>query len=320
MRLTANENPYFKLAQKDATLGWRTRPNIKQDKKVGVLVGKKVGLEVQVSYETGKEGFRPYGDLSTSRKKLFVLGDSYTQAVEVDNDKTYAHHLAELLDMELWCYGQAGYGTYQQYLFLSEYIDEIKPDLILLQMCGNDFIDNYAPLEMKSLYKVGEARPYLHLDGTSSFERPVPSWQQLVDKSKFLALLRKKLQTSLTKEESAQFHINKDGRGYALYDTSYKITELALSKIERLCHEKDIPIVVMVAGFSPPYIEDLASICAKYNIPCMTKPARFVRLKEWGKEPVRTADKYHWAELGHRYIAERLKDTLSTFIYPEITQ
>jgi alkylation response protein AidB-like acyl-CoA dehydrogenase len=39
-------------------------------------------------------------------------------------------------------YGGHGYGTLQEYLVIDKYIDEIKPDLILLQVCSNDFTNN----------------------------------------------------------------------------------------------------------------------------------------------------------------------------------
>jgi len=191
-RLLQDKSPYYKSAFIDNHYGWKTKANYKEQKKIDVIHGE----SYTVDYNTGHEGFRPYGDPNSSLPKLLVIGDSYTQAVEANNGRAYADVLADSLGLELFTYGQAGYGTYQQYLILHAYIDAIRPQILLLQVCDNDFIDNYTPLEYTSNYKVGEKRPYLQQDGTTTFERPVPKWQRIIDKSAFLEILRKKFQTT----------------------------------------------------------------------------------------------------------------------------
>jgi len=314
-RLTADNTAYFKKAELDDTLGWRT----KEDYSVKAEAKIKRGGTYPVEYNTGLRGFRPYGNPSTTKKKLLIVGDSYTQAVEANNDKTYAAVLADTLEAELFCYGQAGYGTTQEYLLVKEEIDNIKPDLLILQVCGNDFIDNYAPLEMISTYKVGERRPYLDLKGNIYYDKPEPKWQQVVDKSAFLKLLRKKIQTSTGGNKiSAQKRINDEGKDFKDYKTSYDLTELGLQKIKSIADERQTPMIVLVAGYIQPYITHMKEICEKNNIPCLTQPAVELRKEEMkNKLPVRCADKYHWTELGHKVIAQNMLDTISTLLNPK---
>ena len=315
-RLNADNTPYYKKAALDEHLGWRTKPHYSAKSTVQVKKGK----PYPVTYETGEHGFRPYGNLSSTRKKLLVVGDSYTQAVEANNGNTYADHLAHGTDTELFCYGQAGYGTTQQYLFIQEHIDEINPDLLVLQVCGNDFIDNYAPLELVSNYKVGEKRPYMDLDGNITHHRPIPTWQRYNDKSEFLKLLRKKVQTTMSKKVvSAQKHINDKGQDYQPYKKSIGITSLGLKKIKAIADKKNVPMVVIIAGYIQPYVKDMKAICDQQNIICLTQPAKELRKQENQlKQPVRCADKYHWTELGHKVIAENMLDTISTLLHPPI--
>jgi hypothetical protein len=62
--------------------------------------------------------------------------------------KTYYALLAEKLNnLEVFAYGAGGYSTLQKYLILDEFIDRIRPQILLLQLCSNDFFDNDYDLE-----------------------------------------------------------------------------------------------------------------------------------------------------------------------------
>jgi hypothetical protein len=82
------------------------------------------GKPYQVRGTTDQNGFRFFGNPDFTKIKIFVLGDSYTQAVEVSNEKTYYALLAENFNnLELFVYGGGGYSTLQEYLILDEFIN-----------------------------------------------------------------------------------------------------------------------------------------------------------------------------------------------------
>lgn len=309
-RAFSESTPYYKKAALDDQLGWRTKSFYKAEYEARI----KGGGSYKVVYQTDSLGFRPFGDLNSTKQRIFTLGDSYTQAVEANNGKTYADFLADSLDLELFSYGQAGYGTYQQYLFLEEHIDLLDPDIVILQVCDNDFIDNYAPLEMLSSYKVGEERPYLLPNGKAVFRRPYPLWQRINDKSKFLKLIRKKFQTSFDASKSAQYYINEQGLDYEPYKVSWDITKDCMAKIKNLTEAKGIPLVVLIASHFEPYATDMHSLCKPHNIPCLSGPANYVKQQEQSNPAVRTADGYHWTELGHEMIAVQMQDTIRSIL------
>lgn len=76
--------------------------------------------------------------------------------------------------MELFVYGAGGYGSLQEYMILDDYIDKIKPDLILLQFCANDFSDNLRDLDILNYpYNTRGFRPYLE-NGKIVYRQSLP--------------------------------------------------------------------------------------------------------------------------------------------------
>jgi len=310
VRLTTKESPYYKKANLDDELGWVTSPNLdmKYDGE------DKAGVKYPVHYQTFKNGFRIYGDPNTKKKKVLFVGDSYIQSVEVSNDKLFYKILADSLDFEVWAYGQAGYGTLQEYLVLKNNIKAINPDLVVIQTCDNDFIDNYAPLEYYSGYKVGLRRPYMSTEGKIMYRRPVPKWQELIDKSKFLKIIRLKLVTVFPPKKviKTETRIPRDHKKYNDYATCLKITSNIVGKMRELVGDKEI------LGFSAssyePQLSDFNDIFVQNNISFIANPAKNIDTIRSQKKVVNSSDGYHWNELGHRIIANSLKESVSLML------
>lgn len=121
------------------------------------------GNSCWVEISTDNEGFRLHRDPGEpARKKVLFLGDSYTQAMHVSDDKTYYGLLGSELDFEVFAHGVEGCGTLQEYMVLDKYIDAIEPDVVFILFCPNDIINNYPALERRStLNRMGLRRPYL---------------------------------------------------------------------------------------------------------------------------------------------------------------
>ncbi len=153
--------PPYDNAIKDELLGWKMKPNY-------TFNGLMKDSEYQtypVHLEYDQNGFKAFGNIYAKKPKVFFIGDSYTSCIEVSNKKSYFNLIGDSLNVEVFAYGQAGYGTLQEYLVFDKFIDVIQPDMIVWQVCTNDFIDNFYELEMLSGYKVGERRPYLEKNG-----------------------------------------------------------------------------------------------------------------------------------------------------------
>jgi lysophospholipase L1-like esterase len=84
--------------------------------------------------------------------RIAVLGDSYTEALQVEEDERFTSRLEEMLNsrgglqgrrVEVLNFGVSGYGTCQELLLLDTTVLRYSPDVVLLQfMTGNDVLDN----------------------------------------------------------------------------------------------------------------------------------------------------------------------------------
>ena len=118
----------------DATLGWRNIPNW-----TGTTFGKPLSInshglrDLEYSYE------KP-----ANRRRILVLGDSYTWGYGVGNKEIYTEVLENSLlqqkDWQVLNAGVSGWGTDQQYLFLRKEGFRYDPDIVIVSFFfGNDF-------------------------------------------------------------------------------------------------------------------------------------------------------------------------------------
>lgn len=162
-------------------LGWETTPNDARDHNI-----KGYG---EIVYSTKKFGFRVFGDTNSNKIKLFVIGDSFTQANTVSDGKTYYDYLRENNNnIEIFAYGGGGYGSLQEYMILDKYYDLIKPDIILWQFCQNDIINNDYDLESASFQNNNHmTRPYYRDDKIEwLYPEQITGWFCQVIKSSYL--------------------------------------------------------------------------------------------------------------------------------------
>lgn len=120
------------------------------------------------------QGFRD-DDFDAAREaatfRIAVLGDSYTDAFQVDHDQIYVEvmerHLATCSALagrpvEAMNFGVSGFGTTQEWLTWRHYASAYEPDLVLLAFTpGNDIRNNSRALEMT------DTRPFAVLVGGS---------------------------------------------------------------------------------------------------------------------------------------------------------
>lgn len=98
--------------------------------------------------------------------RVAVLGDSFTEARQVDYGERYTEHLAAELErclgaeVEVLNFGVAGYGTGQQWLLWRRVVKVYRPDLVILGFYyGNDVGNNLRETESDQI------RPFFELDG-----------------------------------------------------------------------------------------------------------------------------------------------------------
>jgi lysophospholipase L1-like esterase len=133
---------YF-AARPDKYIGWKGIPYGEEKFRFG---------SISVDIKMNSHGFRDIERNYEKEKDVFrivVLGDSFTEALQVPLEQTFPYILEEKLNSEInkkyevINLGISGFGTAQEYLTLKHYGLKYQPDFVILAFfIGNDFIDN----------------------------------------------------------------------------------------------------------------------------------------------------------------------------------
>lgn len=265
------------------------------------------------------DGFRFFGDPSTSKKKIFIVGDSYTHAVEVSDKQTYYSHLAKELDYELFVFAAGGYGTLQQLMAVEKWIDVIEPDILLIQFCSNDFINNHFGLERASTFNNnGLKRPYW-VDGEIIHKLPksFPLVRHFANKhSRFLYFILHRIDRlrSHVATDSIEYTIYYSNEEVPMYVDSQSVTNELLGKISRIASDQGVKMYLFTVDKQEPYYTDLLRIVDEHDdIIFIAGVPEAIETAESEGTTVRASDRAHWNNKGH----EITGSALSTFFNSE---
>ncbi|MBI3951358.1 MAG: SGNH/GDSL hydrolase family protein [Acidobacteria bacterium] len=286
----------------DNYLGWRATENYQ-------FAGTKKsadGTEYPINISQDEHGFRIFGNVHSRKPRILVIGDSFTQAMDASDDKTYYGTMRDTLDVEVFAYGGGGYGTLQEFMILDEYIDLIKPDLILWQYCTNDFINNSPELETASWQNNNSmVRPYW-VDGKIVYILPkfggkIRSFA--VTHSKLLNFITTRVDKVLANRlESVESDVEREGFKYPGFAESVQVTDALMAAVRNRAGA--IPVVAFSATAAQPYDEVFKTICAHNGIPLLVDVVPAIRAAESRGIVVRAEDGGHWNETGHRIAGE----------------
>lgn len=91
--------------------------------------------------------------------RIAILGDSYVEALHVSREAAFHNRLEKMLNeafrgsprFEVYAFGMSGNGTLSNYLYLTKYALQYKPDLVINAfLVGNDFRNDSAALSVAS--------------------------------------------------------------------------------------------------------------------------------------------------------------------------
>jgi lysophospholipase L1-like esterase len=149
----------FGLWVHDATKGWFHAPSTKAESFFG---GPDRG-EVRIN-ELGLRGREIELD-SSEMTRVLVFGDSYVFGVGVDEEHLLTTHLERLLQphfpprLEAVNMGVSGYSTDQELLLMKELGPRLRPKIVILVICDNDYRANSENFAWRRYYK-----PYFDID------------------------------------------------------------------------------------------------------------------------------------------------------------
>jgi len=238
--------------------------------------------------------------------RIAVLGDAYSEAMQVALQDSYWAQLPERLEscgfrpgkrIEVLNFGVKDYGTTQAYLVLEKAAMRYRPDLVLLQFSnGNDVRDNFYaldPIRGRPYFRL-DARGELELDGSFASAQPYVSrvshqrqlLTQIVDHSRVLQLARRvaihlremaRGQTSAANEARDRDALTapRDAR----WEEAWRVTEALIAKIGDVASRNGASTALVVVPFPFAVDPDLAQrerLRAEYGVADLTYPDRRV--------------------------------------------
>lgn len=245
--------------------------------------------------------------------RIAVLGDSYSEAMQVAREEAYWALLRERLAacgfqpgkrIEVLNFGVSGYGTAQEYAMLESNAIRYRPDLVLLQFTnGNDVRNNSFALEQEKY------RPFYMLDpdgrlrmdesfaSEAGFRRSVSLPMELVrratDRSRVLQLLREVRSGRLVQKAHASDAPGVEQGlepvvlrppGDALWEEAWKITEGLIAQTADYARRNGARFVVFTVPYAIQVHPDRSlreALQAKLGVEDLFYPDR--RLAEFGK-------------------------------------
>ncbi|MBN8549583.1 MAG: SGNH/GDSL hydrolase family protein [Deltaproteobacteria bacterium] len=210
---------------------------------------------------------------SASGKKILFLGDSFTAGMGVAMQDMYYAVSARELGASAYAYAAPGYGTWQEALALRRLIGQIEPELIVLQVCSNDLINNYWQLERDSLHqRVLRPRPYWE-NGVSVQHMPRSGgWIRL-----FLAQHSRVFHFIFIHEEKLMLRLAKLGWASSIEDKMNADPNLPALQEARMVTEEillqmksfagNVPIIAFMVDEAEPALGILKKAFAAVDIP-----------------------------------------------------
>jgi hypothetical protein len=300
------------LTIKDGELGWKIAKDLSYERNAKDALGKVYNIHV----ETNKDGFRIFDNFQSDKLKIFFLGDSYTADLTVSNDKTFYGVMKEMKkDIQVFAYGEGGYGSLQEFMILNEFIDLIKPNIIVWEFYENDFSDNDYELDMlKSFYNTGMPRPYIDLEGKITYRyAKYDNWfidlpSLISENIRLLKVINKQLSFLINagfKKKAILDEIAQEGEAHKGFRHSIEITKLIMSMVKKRAGE--IPVYLFSITDRQPFYDAIKNISRSVGIHFIDGvPQRLNKFENQRPSITKASDRVHLNELGNRIIAEKL--------------
>jgi lysophospholipase L1-like esterase len=299
--------------RQDDTLGWAPRESY-QSTYMRATLG---GATYPVRYSVDASGLRLCSTNGQGRK-ILVVGDSHTHGLEVTNDKPYPCVVARDLQASAVAYAAGGYGTLQERIVLERFIPRVQPDLIIVQIGYDDFINNDFDLEKGSyINNHGMLRPYW-ISGQIRYLWPshLGLWFEYarmhsrVFSNWYNSLVLKKSM----RERNVEDDIAKAGAAYPGFDQATTATREVFAQIKALSAGRGL--VVAATELGEPYHSAFRKIFQDLNILMIEDAAVALRDARARGMDVMARDNIHWSETGHQIFGDALAKAI--LAHPEL--
>ena len=257
------------------------------------------------------------GDPSSGNPKILFLGDSFTAFSEESEEGMYYDIIRKRLGAEASIFASPGYGTLQEYLALDMVIDNVQPDLIVLQVTSNDLINNSWDLENRSLINNNfSKRPYL-IDGRIEMRFSGLGGEVRVFLTAYSRLFYRiwiKVDILVSKfVKNGYLHTIEDdvdryGQEFPYFKKSVETTDRIIEMMK--LRTGGIPIVAFIADDKPVYTRAFREIFSNNGIDLIEDVPHLIKDAESRGEVMTISDHCHWNDRGKKIVGDFLSDEL----------
>lgn len=301
----------------DANLGWRTKRNFARQ----LPVIDQSGEKYLADYSTDEFGFRTFGDPGSGKKRILFVGDSWTGDPNTSDEEAYFGVVESELPVEVFAIGGGGYGTLQELMLVREFAEKVKPDILVLQYCDNDLINNSFSLEGPRITRNQKNfRPYW-INGEIRYRLPADSFYILLHR--YFRLFR--TLDALLSTAQYRFYNSYYPPPYQAYEglgpapspelraeiaaqkeASIATTRFLMSEMKRALPPGTKLVTFSASSDDPEELRIWQSLAEESGF--IAYPSVSMRVEEVEAEGkiVRVLDGAHWNRLGNRIAGEEL--------------
>lgn len=262
-------------------------------------IGSNPDLVDPLSWTRQEHGCEVWGDLTTNKKKILVVGDSFIIQhvdIEIDSEKKWYSYLNKI-DYEVFACGDGGWGTLQEYMLIQDYFQIIEPDIILWQFHSNDFYNNNYEFD-KFVYPNNDhaLRPYFENDNIV-YKHPAPLGN-LRKKSRLVSLAMNIYDWFVIKSEPERYYKKSYVWEEIQMDQSINTTVKILSKAE------EFGASIYLLEVEKAKEEEFETLCKRSGVKCIQGLPDY--LEKTANQRYTQTDDQHWNEYGNKLAGQFL--------------
>ncbi len=301
------------LLPRDSELyGWDPWPNVNYTTQIAYPGG----TERTINLTFYADGFKRFPSMTDNRIRILVIGDSFTQADHVSDNEPYYAYLEDIPNVSVFVKGVNAWGTTQEYLFLNKSYDMLKPQIIILQFCDNDFINNDYNLEQRTYWQnIARIRPYFE-HGKFIYKNPALIQLPLIGDSQLQRFINYKydalVEKTISHDDNLELKIFADQYAVKDFNASIQTTDALIALFSaRANHSKIFSFNACI------WLSDESAytrIMVRHNITVINVAPTLRTLAL--NNTVYTLD-YHWTPIGHKAAGMIMRDQIEQYLYPK---
>ena len=213
-------------------------------------------MEFKATVIVNKEGFvdSPWED--TAKPVVFLVGDSFVQAAQVNLEDGWGRKLQSLFqkdafDPQIISFGIPGAGIATEFELIKQYAPQLKPKIIYLSfLVDNDIFNNHSQLEAKQdkpFYILQDNRLVLHWESSSHQKNILLQNFHLARWLQQNLWLKKEQKRRITLGNGVplNFYVHQNPPS-PIWEEAWMITQKAFEDLSNYCHKNDIDLKIVL--------------------------------------------------------------------------